>query len=58
MWWIKFILLISITVSVTWLIVWGALWLEKNKQKYPQLYSQKGVLRFFLWLVLSSGDIR
>ena len=58
MWWTKFILLIAVTVSVTWFIVCATLWLEKNKQKYPRLYSQKGVFSFFLWLVLSSGDIR
>jgi len=57
MWWTKFILLITVTVGVTWLIVWGLAWIEKNKTTHPDLYRSKGALKFFLWLILSSGDL-
>ena len=56
MWWLKLILLITITVGVTWLIVRGLSWIEQNKSTYPELYKNKGTIRFVLWLILSGGD--
>lgn len=56
MWWFKLILLISITITVTWFIVWGLSWVDKNRTTYPELYKNKGTIRFVLWLLLSSGD--
>jgi hypothetical protein len=57
MWWIKLILLITITIGVTALIVWGFSWIDKNKEKHPELYKQRGLIRLLLWIIFSGNDL-
>jgi hypothetical protein len=36
--------------------VWGAVWIEKNKKSHPEVYKNKGTLRFIAWLFLNIGQ--
>jgi hypothetical protein len=56
MWWFEFTLLISMTLGITGLIVWGHIWIDKHKHTHPELYKNKWLFRFFIWITLSSGD--
>jgi hypothetical protein len=54
MWWLKFSLLIVITVGVTWMIVW----LDSSFKKRGQTASsQRGFFRGIVYFLLNLRDI-
>ena len=57
-WWIKFALLIFLTVAITSLVLWLRSWIEKNKQKHPEIYKQRSLISFAIWLTLNTGDLQ
>jgi hypothetical protein len=49
------VLLISMTVCITSLVVWGHVWIEKNKNKHPNLYKHRLLIRSLLWMIFNFG---
>jgi hypothetical protein len=52
-WWLKFILLMAITVGLTWFFVWCRSWIIKKKEKHPTLYKHRFTLGMVVYLLLS-----
>ena len=57
MWWLKFGLLVAITVGVTWFIVWldSSLW--KRIKSDPSAGSERGMFRGIVYFILNLRDI-
>jgi len=57
MWWLKFSLLIAITVSVTWLIVWLDSSFRKRLKSDPSAGPERGLFRGIVYFILNLRDI-
>lgn len=52
------ILSLIATLAITTLIVLGARWIEKNREKHPEIYKNRGVIAGVIFFILNSGDFR
>jgi hypothetical protein len=41
-----------LTVIITTAIVYGACWIKRQRQTHPELYKNRGVIGFIVWLIL------
>lgn len=57
MWWLKFSLLIAVTVGVTWLIVWLDSSFKRRAKADPMASKQQGVFRSVTYLILNLRDL-
>ena len=54
----EFLLTLALTIVLTTLIVMGANWIKKNKEKYPEIYKNRGVIGSIVYIILNLGDLR
>jgi len=47
-------LTLFLTVIITTLIIRGANWIKENREKYPELYKQRGLIGAIIYLLLNS----
>jgi hypothetical protein len=57
MWWVKFILLIAITVGVTWLIVWVDTTYGRHIKTDPGAATDRGIFRGITYFLLNLADL-
>jgi hypothetical protein len=51
-------LTLILTAIITTLIVLGIRWIEKNKEKHPGIYKNKGIIAGTLWVLMQGGDLK
>jgi len=57
MWWIKFLLLMSITVGATYLIVRIDTWIKSSRKTHPEMSGTRGMFRALACLLLNLSDL-
>ena len=57
MWWLKFSLLIAITVGVTWFIVWLDSSFRKRIKSDPSAGAERGMFRGIVYFILNLRDL-
>jgi hypothetical protein len=57
MWWIKFLLLISITVGVTYLIIRIDSWIKTSRETHPEIFKTRGSFRALTYILLNLSDL-
>lgn len=45
-------LTLILTVIITTAIVYGASWIKRHRETRPELYKNRGVIGFIVWLIL------
>jgi hypothetical protein len=51
-------LTLILTAIITTLIVLGIRWIEKNKEKHPEIFKNRGIIGAVVWLLLQGGDFK